>query len=342
MQSLAQRYPETFTRRRIRRAALGRDTYRDLAAGGPGLSFWLGPAACYAVLIGLFAGLAFMTPIGQASNAAQPIALLVAAFLAVGALQFVLLHASHEAWHHFLGRPGPVGRLAAFLLAYPLGLSSRLRAEHLTHHVAFGADEDPDRAVYAFRPTSKLHALGELAVTLSGWRAVEQFTKRYEPASREAGATRDEIGTYRELLSIVAVQATILAILTATVGFWAYPLLWLLPLLSVVKTLAFLRGVAEHGDPSGASVLRTFRTREPFSRWILGSYGFWCHAEHHLFDRIPSRRLHAVVDKLDGGAADSDRGIEIERVDGGHLAVLAAWWKLLPWVASARRSAVDG
>jgi fatty acid desaturase len=69
---------------------------------------------------------------------------------------------------------------------------------------------------------------------------------------------------------------------------------WLLPLLTVLIALLYLRDIAEHvALPSGAYASRsTIASR--LESWLVAPHHVGMHAEHHLFSSVPWHRLPEV------------------------------------------------
>jgi fatty acid desaturase len=112
-----------------------------------------------------------------------------------------------------------------------------------------------------------------------------------------------------------------------------YFIYWLLPLLTVVKGLAQLLGLAEHGSPrpDGGATLRTFLGRGLTCR-LVGVFGFRHHAEHHLYPMVPFENLDKVRARmLQAPPPSSARQVVIEPYQGGHIQFLWQAFLALPW-----------
>jgi fatty acid desaturase len=123
----------------------------------------------------------------------------------------------------------------------------------------------------------------------------------------------------------VLAQAALFAIAWLSGNFWGYFVFWLLPLVTIVKVLGYLRITAEHGSPkilaTGTAALRSF-CHHPLSTMLLGPFGFAQHAEHHARPEIAYQKLPAVQ------ITDA----KIEFIDGSHFHYWAKTLKGLPWV----------
>ena len=98
---------------------------------------------------------------------------------------------------------------------------------------------------------------------------------------------------------------------------WAYPLLWLVPLLTWMMVISRIRNIAEHAVvPDGNDPLRNTRTTRPASeRLFVAPYYVNYHLEHHLLFYVPCYnlpRVHLILMRgahaSDGSAAELCRG----------------------------------
>ncbi len=101
---------------------------------------------------------------------------------------------------------------------------------------------------------------------------------------------------------------------------WAYPLLWLLPLVTWMQVITRIRNIAEHAVvPDADDPLRNTRTTKAntLERIFIAPYFVNYHLEHHLLLYIPCYnlpKLHAIL--MQGPHADR------MEVQPGYLSVL--------------------
>jgi fatty acid desaturase len=101
---------------------------------------------------------------------------------------------------------------------------------------------------------------------------------------------------------------------------WAYPLLWLVPLLTWMMVITRIRNIAEHAVvPDSNDPLRNTRTTEAslFERMFIAPYFVNYHLEHHLLFYVPCYnlpKLHCIL--MEGPHAAR---MEVQR---GYLSVL--------------------
>jgi fatty acid desaturase len=78
---------------------------------------------------------------------------------------------------------------------------------------------------------------------------------------------------------------------------WAYPLLWLLPLLTWMMVITRIRNIAEHAVvPDSSDPLRNTRTTHAnmLERLFIAPYYVNYHLEHHLLFYVPCYNLPRV------------------------------------------------
>ena len=109
------------------------------------------------------------------------------------------------------------------------------------------------------------------------------------------------------------------AALAAAGVWWAYPLLWLVPLLTWMMVITRIRNIAEHAVvPDSSDPLRNTRTTHAnfLERLFIAPYYVNYHLEHHLLFYVPCYNLPKVHRLLSesrhagahGGAAELRRG----------------------------------
>src|SRR6266446_3008832 len=98
-----------------------------------------------------------------------------------------------------------------------------------------------------------------------------------------------------------AVNAVLFAGLAAAGVWWAYPLLWLLPLLTWQMVITRIRNIAEHAVvPDSNDPLRNTRTTRAnfLERLFIAPYYVNYHLEHHLLFYVPCYNLPRVHEIL--------------------------------------------
>lgn len=242
---------------------------------------------------------------------------LVVAFVLIGGLQHHLSIIHHESVHHLLFASRRWNELIGRVAAYPIGFTMAYRRQHFDHHNLLGTERDPDLPNYRAYPATVSVLLLALAKDLSGFAAVTQFMRQSRETPRSP--SRDESRTRQARRDLVGLAGAQLGVLTV---FWAigyptlYLTLWLLPLVTLAKTLTHLRNIARHaqvrdvGDPE----LSRYRTTlvGPIERFFFAPMNFNYHAEHHFYPMIPWHNLPEAHRLLSSHPA-YDQVVETER-----------------------------
>ena len=203
----------------------------------------------------------------------------------------------HEAAHRLLFSHRPSNDLVGrWLLGFPSFTSTDVyRRVHMAHHRdEFGPDE-PDIPLYigypiprdSFRRKLMRDATGRTGIRLM--RQLLSNARSNDPRSR------------RTLWKILGVQAVLLAAAVLSGRWWLYPLLWLLPYLTVWRVINRLRSIAEHGGMQRSPDRResTHSVRQHLlARFLLVPYRIGLHLAHHVDAGVPFRNLPALHEAL--------------------------------------------
>jgi fatty acid desaturase len=214
----------------------------------------------------------------------------IAAFLLIGRANAQLAILAHESAHRLLFADRRandfVGR---WLLGYPVFIPLDLyRRGHMNHHREEFGPNEPDIPLYRGYPISTASLRRKLtrdALGITGVTIMRGLGRAFRaPDAR----------VRRVAWSILATQVVIAAIF-AVVGYWyLYPLLWVLPHLTVWRVLNRLRSIAEHGGMERSADRRrtTHTVRQSWlARFWFVPYKTGWHLAHHVDAGIPWRRL---------------------------------------------------
>jgi fatty acid desaturase len=229
----------------------------------------------------------------------NPLTLLVA-LVVIGARQLGLAILMHEAAHGGLSPHRWLNDCVGhWLCAAPVGASLvAYRAYHLQHHKFANQPEDPDLGLAAAFPTTRASLWRKALRDLTG----QTFFK--QRAAQVGGFLRFQAGRMRGqenkssppagAAPFLIANAVLFSVLVLVGLWWAYFVLWLLPLATWNQWVTRLRNIAEHAvlpDPHNPlSQARTTRA----SWWeglLIAPYWVNYHAEHHLFMHVPCYRL---------------------------------------------------
>jgi len=299
-------------------------------------SFHAGEERSFVVIALLYAvALAALTLVWAATRMplAAAIPAYVAAFVVIGWAQYSLGNGLHEAVHHNL-RNETSDRWAALLTAYPVGLTMTYREVHLKHHQHLGTGSDPEFSAYTSFPPTKRALMSRFLWFVSGIPAARQFVElQWNAATRQKRS-------YADFICFISVQLGLIWLFWWVYGNPLYYIaFWALPIATVGKLLSTTRVLCEHGSPTRDWVVRTIDGSR-WQTWVMGAFDFNYHGEHHLWPSVPQAQLcrlhhlhrayfeqHPEYQPFEG---------RFEFFSGGYLALLAHWFRVLPWRESVQ------
>jgi fatty acid desaturase len=221
----------------------------------------------------------------------------ILAFLLMGRAMVRFAILMHEASHRLLFSNKTandwVGR---WLVAYPAFVPiEAYRRGHMAHHKEEFGPNEPDLAYYAGYPitaTSWRRKLTRDALGNSGWKNLKALVLAVKiPTARPI------------VLRIAFVQAVLFAGLWLVCGhWWVWPVMWLLPWMTVWRVLNRLRSVAEHGglDASPDRRLTTHHVRQsPIAQFVFVPFNTGYHLAHHVDIGVPFSKLPRLQRELE-------------------------------------------
>jgi fatty acid desaturase len=248
----------------------------------------------------------------------------VLAVMLIGSRQLGLAILLHEGAHRCFSRSESRNMaLSQWLCAYPIFADTlAYRRYHLQHHAHTQQEDDPDLVLSAPFPITKASYRRKFLRDITGRTGYEQRKAQLLnalgepswPLVHRASHFQDKLGRQ------VAVNALFWASLAAAGIWWAYPLLWLVPMLTWTMVITRIRNIAEHAVvPDTDDPLRNTRTTEAnfLERMFIAPYFVNYHLEHHLLFYVPCYnlpKLHAIL--IHGPHAAH---MEVQR---GYLSVL--------------------
>ena len=227
------------------------------------------------------------------------------AIAVVGSRQLGLSILLHEGAHGCMARNPSVNMaISQWFCAYPVFADTKIyRDYHLSHHVHAQTMKDPDLILSAPFPVTASSFRRKMLRDLTGQTGFKQRRAQVKAALGVPGsgfAARLKVFVQKLGGPLVA-NAVILAAMIAAGVWWAYPLLWIFPLISWQQAVTRVRNIAEHalipvdGDPLG--VARTTKANW-ITRLFLAPYYVNYHAEHHFMMYVPCYnlpKLHAAL-----------------------------------------------
>jgi len=203
----------------------------------------------------------------------------------------ILMHeAAHAGLHPNLKTNDGVGH---WLCAVPIGASlNAYRPYHLSHHRYAQQVEDPDLPLSSPFPVTRASLRRKIIRDLTGQTF---FKQRIAPVFRTLPPDEDlpegARVTARSALPFLAVNGLFLATAILAGAWWAYVVLWLIPLATWFPLVTRLRNIAEHACVANSAIdpLRQARTTHAawWERAFIAPYWVNFHAEHHIFMHLP-------------------------------------------------------
>lgn len=222
----------------------------------------------------------------------------VLAVMLIGSRQLGLAILMHDGAHNCLSaNPQRNLTLSQWLCAYPIFADTRAyRRYHLRHHAHTQTQDDPDLVLSAPFPITKASYRRKFWRDLTGRTGFQQRKAQFLNALGDpAWPWRQRLAHFRSRLGPQVLANVILFAALATAGiWWAYPLLWLVPLLTWMQVITRVRNIAEHAVvPDARDPLRNTRTTRAnlIERALIAPYFVNYHLEHHLLFYVPCYNL---------------------------------------------------
>ena len=229
----------------------------------------------------------------------------VLAVMVIGSRQLGLAILMHDGAHGCLMRDQQRNMLLSqWFCAWPVFADTlAYRRYHLAHHAHTQQPDDPDLVLSAPFPITRASFRRKFWRDITGRTAFAQRKAQVLnalgnpswPLSRRVRHFRETLGPQ------TAANATLFAALALAGVWWAYPLLWLVPLLTWMMVITRIRNIAEHAVvPESGDPLRNTRTTVAnlIERAFIAPYFVNYHLEHHLMFYVPCYnlpRLHRIL-----------------------------------------------
>lgn len=254
----------------------------------------------------------------------------------VGSRYYALFIIGHDGLHRRLFPARDRNDLFNDLLILgPIGSITRINnGNHLKHHHYLATAVDPDRHKHGcFNKTET----GELIGFLTGVRSVLVGLRNVFLTSTQGSAPGLEVPEadtgqgygVRDLAILVGWQVVLIGGLSWTIGFWAYPVLWLTPVYLFTFLMDNFRSFVEHSHPEADERADTHRLvthlSNPLELMFVAPMNMNYHATHHLWPSIPYYNLPAADRAI--RSLPGTRGMEWR---GSYLAYLWRYSRALP------------
>jgi len=221
------------------------------------------------------------------------------------------------------------------LILAPIGAITRINnRNHLAHHRNLATAQDPDRHKHAcFNKADHAELLEFLSGFSSIWRSAKSVYLAHVHKKSSATPVNSSTRQYslRDFLMLAGWFIALAGGLTWLIGWWAYPVLWILPVYLFMFLGDNFRAFAEHSRPekdrnSDEQRMISYISN-PFERMLVAPMNMNYHAAHHLWPSIPYYNLPAA-DCLIRQHPDSI-GLEWRKSYFGYL---RRYWSALPIV----------
>jgi fatty acid desaturase len=245
---------------------------------------------------------------------------------------------------HLIGHDGLHGRLFHHrvwndlfndvVILGAIGAITRInKRNHLDHHDHLATPADPDRHRHGcFNKADRLTLVAFLAGFTSVFKSVSNVFQPKQPTTKQGrSASGDQSYRLRDFAILAGWQISLIGGLTWFIAWWAYPVLWLMPVYVFTVLADNLRSFLEHSQPERDDVadrhrLITFLSN-PLERIFLAPMNMNFHAIHHLWPSIPYYRLPTAARETREGPGPA--GLVWR---GTYLAYLWHYWESLPLV----------
>jgi fatty acid desaturase len=262
----------------------------------------------------------------------------------IGSRYYALFILGHDGMHRRLFATRRLNDLwnNVFCLG-PIGAVTHLNnRNHLRHHQFLASEHDPDRHKHAcFNKADHGELLGFLSGLSGLARSARNVFSPNRPAIQRANDETEGGYTLRDFAILAGVQTALLVGLTAAIGWWAYPVLWLLPVYLFMYLGDNFRSFAEHSHPKNDAASDQHRLitylSNPLERWFLAPMNMNYHTAHHLWPSIPYYNLPMAdreIRELPGTT-----GLEWRR---SYVGYLVRYWLALPLDECRLRATPEG
>ncbi len=256
------------------------------------------------------------------------------AIVVVGTRYYALLIVGHDGIHRrLLHNPRRNDWFADVFVFGPMAAITRINNQnHLGHHLHLSTSDDPD--LHLFTCASKHRwqlLLGYLTGVTSLYRSFSNvFLHRWNVPAIEQSAAKSSLRyTFRDFALIGVWKVVLIGGLSWLVAWWAYPVLWLVPLYGFAFLGDNLRAFAEHSQPQPDGLANEHRLITFLSnrveRLFVAPLNMNYHAAHHLWPSIPYYNLPQADREI--RHLPAAEGLEWR---GTYVGYLLRYFRLLP------------
>ncbi|MBA3857750.1 MAG: hypothetical protein C0507_12655 [Cyanobacteria bacterium PR.3.49] len=218
----------------------------------------------------------------------------------IGIQYYSLLIIGHDGLHRRLFQSVPLNDLWSDLFIFgPIMCITRIhRHNHMNHHRETATEADPDRHKYthAGKRTNSDYLLFLTGLPTLLPSLTNILSRNKNKQNTKSAATSHPGPTLRDVIILASWQIALLGGLTASIGWWAYPILWILPVYVFGYLADLLRVFCEHSmlsdDETADQSLRLISIQgNNIECAIFAPHNMNHHASHHLWPSIPYYNL---------------------------------------------------
>ncbi len=232
----------------------------------------------------------------------------IPAMVVIASRQQAFFVLAHDAAHYRMFNTRWLNDVIGRTCGVVVGVSMcTYRVVHRLHHNHLYEPQDPDIPLHGGDPRGRVYLLKKLARDLMGltaWKTYAYFfgapviNDDAERANRPLNDTSPRLKrAARQDRWLVAGFHVAPPVVAFASGYgMAYPLLWFLPLVTILQPILRFRAICEHGAVTNyASPLTAARTNlaPAVIAWFMFPHHVYYHAEHHMYPSIPHYSLAA-------------------------------------------------
>ena len=217
----------------------------------------------------------------------------ISAVVLIGSRQFALAVLVHDGAHNLLFSNLKVNDFfSQWLCAYPIFQDNRVyRPYHLKHHRFTETEDDPDLALSAPFPITKISFFRKVLRDLTGITGFRRYSQALISILKTDGDNLPDRlkGIWFKIHGFLITNILIFLAISFFFHWSLYFLLWWLPAFTYYSLIIRIRNIAEHCVTSGSTDLDNTRTTltNPIVRFLMAPHRVNYHLEHHLFMMCP-------------------------------------------------------
>lgn len=242
----------------------------------------------------------------------------------IGTRYYGLFIIGHDGMHRRVFNDSRSNDLFCDLFIFgPIGAITRFNnRNHLQHHLHLATESDPDRHKHAcFNKSTRPEYFVFLSGLMNLWPAARNVFLGKKSGGQATGTASTRSYTLRDFAILAGWQIALVAGLTWSIGWWAYPVLWLLPVYVHAYLGDLVRSFLEHAHAEADGKADEHRlitfSSNPLERIFFAPMNMNYHAAHHLWTSIPYYNLPAANREIQSHPAAT--GLEWRRSYVGFL-----------------------